>query len=62
MKQKDLNYLYGINDVEENFIPIDGQQRLTTLWLLHLYVAARLRMRLNTTIEYQTRDISGDFL
>jgi len=58
---KDLNYLYGINDVEENFIPIDGQQRLTTLWLLHLYVAARLRMRLNTTIEYQTRDISGDF-
>lgn len=58
---KDLNYLYGINDADGNFIPIDGQQRLTTLWLLHLYVAARLGMRLNTTIEYQTRDISGDF-
>lgn len=58
---KDLNYLYGINDVAGNFIPIDGQQRLTTLWLLHLYVAARLGYRLNTTIEYQTRDISGDF-
>lgn len=58
---KDLNYLYGINDEDGNFIPIDGQQRLTTLWLLHLYVAARLGKRLNTTIEYQTRDISGDF-
>lgn len=58
---KDLNYLYGINDADGNFIPIDGQQRLTTLWLLHLYVAARLGIRLNTTIEYQTRDISGDF-
>lgn len=58
---KDLNYLYGINDADGNFIPIDGQQRLTTLWLLHLYVAARLGYRLNTTIEYQTRDISGDF-
>lgn len=58
---KDLNYLYGINDADGNFIPIDGQQRLTTLWLLHLYVAARLGKRLDTTIEYQTRDISGDF-
>ena len=58
---KDLNYLYGINNDEGDFIPIDGQQRLTTLWLLHLYVAARLGMRIKTTIEYQTRDISGDF-
>lgn len=59
--KKDLNYLYGVNDEEGNFIPIDGQQRLTTLWLLHLYVAARLGMKLKATIEYQTRDISGDF-
>jgi len=60
-ENKDLNYLYGINNEEGDFIPIDGQQRLTTLWLLHLYVAARLGMILNSTIEYQTRDISGDF-
>ncbi|MDV0445756.1 hypothetical protein MmiAt1_13510 [Methanimicrococcus sp. At1] len=32
----DLNFVYG--KVEGNdFIPIDGQQRLTTLFLLHLY-------------------------
>lgn len=58
---KDLNYLYGVDDEEGYFIPIDGQQRLTTLWLLHLYVAARLGMKLQVTIEYQTRDICGDF-
>lgn len=60
-ENKDLNYLYGINNEQGEFIPIDGQQRLTTLWLLHLYTAARLGMGLNSTIEYQTRDISGDF-
>jgi uncharacterized protein with ParB-like and HNH nuclease domain len=30
----DLNYIYGYNETE-SFVPIDGQQRLTTLWLLH---------------------------
>lgn len=60
-ENKDLNYLYGINHERDEFIPIDGQQRLTTLWLLHLYVAARMGLRLNSTIDYQTRDISGDF-
>ena len=37
-KNEDLNYIYGrwIDDGKQ-FIPIDGQQRLTTLWLLHLY-------------------------
>ena len=33
----DLNFVYG--KAEENkFIPIDGQQRLTTLFLLHLFL------------------------
>ncbi len=32
----DLNFVYGKTD-GKRFIPIDGQQRLTTLFLLHLY-------------------------
>ena len=38
-KECDLTYIYGY---EENgcFVPVDGQQRLTTLWLLHLYLFA----------------------
>lgn len=39
-KDCDLNYIYGY---EEGgcFVPVDGQQRLTTLWLLYLYLYAR---------------------
>ena len=32
-----LNYIYGYNK-GNGFVPIDGQQRLITLWLLHLYL------------------------
>ncbi len=35
-----LNFVYGY--LQENwFVPIDGQQRLTTLFLLHAYIFAR---------------------
>ena len=37
MKNKlDLNFIYG-NIVDDKFIPIDGQQRLTTLFLVYWY-------------------------
>ena len=32
-----LDFVYGVDD-NKNIIPLDGQQRLTTLWLLHWYV------------------------
>lgn len=38
---RDLDFIYGtLNEVEGviNFIPLDGQQRLTTLFLLHWYL------------------------
>jgi len=35
-ENEDLNYIYG-KWCKDFYIPIDGQQRLTTLWLLHLY-------------------------
>ncbi len=38
---KDLDFIYGSIEGEnkDNFIPLDGQQRLTTLFLLHWYLA-----------------------
>lgn len=39
---RDLDFVYGSNEEVEGiskFIPLDGQQRLTTLFLLHWYLA-----------------------
>lgn len=44
--QQELDFIYGSceirdeqNDNDKTFLPLDGQQRLTTLWLLHWYLA-----------------------
>ncbi len=37
-ENKDLDFVYGYVE-KNNFIPLDGQQRLTTLFLLHTYLA-----------------------
>ena len=37
----DLGFLYGSVDAEGRFIPLDGRQRLTTLFLLHWLLALR---------------------
>ena len=35
-----LDFVYG--SIEKDYLnPLDGQQRLTTLWLLHWYIALR---------------------
>jgi hypothetical protein len=43
--QIELDFIYGFNNVEPNnkttFVPIDGQQRLTTLWLLYWFVSVK---------------------
>ena len=42
--KKELNFIYGViksNGDEDVFFPMDGQQRLTTLFLLHLYKAIK---------------------
>lgn len=33
-----LDFVYGMKDAEGRINPLDGQQRLTTLWLLHWYL------------------------
>lgn len=43
-KSLHLDFVYGIKQDEDStdaFCPLDGQQRLTTLFLLHWYLAAR---------------------
>lgn len=63
-----LDYVYG-NQENDNITPLDGQQRLTTLWLLHWYLAMRLnRIQQDNEIKktllkfsYETRVSSSDF-
>lgn len=67
----DVNFIYGNiepNGDSKRFIPIDGQQRLTTLFLLHWYFAlysgkietAEIKNRL-LQFQYETRNVTGKF-
>jgi hypothetical protein len=64
----ELDFVYGSVD-KDTLQPLDGQQRLTTLYLLHWYIALKTG-RLNQTIEtkntllkftYETRISSREF-
>ena len=61
-KECDLNYIYGY---EENgcFVPVDGQQRLTTLWLLYLYLYAKQHKtsEYKVRMKFASREYAGDF-
>ena len=65
-KKLDLDFVYG--DLNENvFIPLDGQQRLTTLFLFYLYVAGKsghfdvFQKYFKNRFSYQTRKSSTTF-
>lgn len=80
-KHRDLDFVYGNQsneaiDEEKKFIPLDGQQRLTTLFLLHWYLAIKdneideLRKELvyskqgesqKSKFSYETRTSSREF-
>ena len=63
-----LDFVYGSTD-KETLNPLDGQQRLTTLWLLHWYIALRAKNDFDfvTNCEkllnftYETRISSREF-
>ncbi len=62
-----LDFVYGV-DNDTMFVPLDGQQRLTTLWLLHWYVAYKAGivsdpeiMKTLMKFSYETRISSTDF-
>jgi hypothetical protein len=60
-----LDFVYGATE-KGKMLPLDGQQRLTTLWLLHWYLALRtgnLKTASETLLHftYKTRISSRDF-
>lgn len=71
---RDLDFIYG-NIVEDKFIPLDGQQRLTILFLLHWYLSritenkeerklfdeVLLNKNGHSRFTYETRRSSSDF-
>ena len=65
-KPMSLDFVYGtIKDdgTSKTFIPLDGQQRLTTLFLLHWYIFYKCEMLpfQDRKFSYETRDSSKDF-
>lgn len=64
-KEMKLDFVYGSTE-NGNLYPLDGQQRLTTLWLLHWYIALRagkLKEASNylKNFSYETRVSSRNF-
>ena len=62
-----LDFVYGdVSATDATFRPLDGQQRLTTLFLLHWYVAQRAGVDLDevrwASFSYATRHSSRRFL
>ena len=63
-----LDFVYGVIDDDNHIIPLDGQQRLTTLWLLHWYIylkseknAMQDKLDVFRSFTYQTRISSRSF-
>jgi hypothetical protein len=54
-----FDFVYGRID-ENKFIPFDGQQRLTTLFLLHKYIFEKCQS--SSTCEYKSNCICEDIL
>lgn len=62
-RRLNLDFVYGTTD-NKRFIPLDGQQRLTTLFLIHIYLdglRGREEEELNFRFSYETRDSSRIF-
>ena len=62
-----LDFVYGSINSNNKFQPLDGQQRLTTLWLMHWYIALRAGQLDDTNCKilrkfsYETRVSSREF-
>ena len=61
-KDCDLNYIYGY-EKDGCFVPVDGQQRLTTLWLLYLYLHAYKKRtgEYRVHMKFASREYANDF-
>jgi len=61
-----LDFIYGNREEDGNLVPLDGQQRLTTLFLLHYYIGRHegvpaQEMDFLRGFHYKTRVSSRDF-
>lgn len=58
----DLNYIYGYNE-NGCFVPVDGQQRLITLWTLYLYLHCRIKPNnlFEVALLFQSREFANEF-
>ena len=61
-----LDFVYGEIDNNRTLIPLDGQQRLTTLFLLHWYIArhegvSEDKLAFLTKFSYATRYSAANF-
>ncbi len=63
----DFNFVYGISLGDDIFYPVDGQQRVTTLYLFHWYLAVRCGGEVVKgfnqlkPFEYETRSSAAEF-
>jgi len=59
-----LDFVYGLIS-DDYFIPLDGQQRITTLWLIEVYLLKNIKTDLNSTylekFSYDTRTSTREF-
>ena len=65
-KELDMQYIYGVLKGEDVFLPIDGQQRLTTSYLISWFCAVREGrfedfLKNTKSFSYQVRTSSTDF-
>lgn len=63
-KQMDFNFVYGNENGVNEFFPVDGQQRLTSLNLLYWYFSfcnSDLQNISNWEFEYKTRNSASEF-
>lgn len=75
IRNRDLDFIYGSlsgdDKIDNKFIPLDGQQRLTTLFLLHWYLANKdgcfddfrkvFFSKNSSKFSYETRTSSSEF-
>lgn len=64
LRKLELNYIYGYdeNDDASLYVAIDGQQRLTTLWLLHLYIYSLTGISYPVKLQFQSRQSAQAFV
>ncbi len=67
-KKIDFNFVYGYTDTDtdtgkKTFYPVDGQQRLTSLYLLHWLISGLIKKDdfFNYDFSYMTRSSATDF-